>query len=83
MKKQRGIGIAALAAMGLIGGIPFHPGPTDRTPYPWEVEPPKGPPRQPEVGEMSKKARKAYARVMRETQDREKALKAAMEVEEG
>jgi hypothetical protein len=42
-------------------------------------EEPKGPPRQPEVDQLSRRARKVYAKVLRETQDREAALKAAKE----
>lgn len=70
-------GIAALAAMSAIHLIPFDPGPTDRTPYPWELEPKVDP--KPEAHkDLTKKQRKIYSKVLIETGDRDKAYEAAL-----
>lgn len=43
----------------------------------WPDLEPKGPPRQPEVDELTKKQRKVYCRVLKDTQDRDEALRIA------
>jgi hypothetical protein len=69
-------GIAALAMMSATPPILFDPGPTDRTPYPWELEP-KVDPKPDSHKDLSKKQRKVYSKVLIETGDRDKAYEAA------
>lgn len=70
-----------LSLGGSMGGREMFPGLDDDPDSPRSRRRPekKGPPRQAEVDELNKKQRKVYSRVMRETEDREMALKAARE----
>ena len=85
MKKTGSTRLSASATLAVLAasGILFDPGVTDRTPYPWELEPkgPKPEPRPEGMENFSKRARKAYARIMREGGSREEALKAAKELD--
>ena len=65
-------------------------GPADRTRYPWELDPdaprPKKEPepkveRPIEITRLSKKARKLYSKVLRETQSMEEAMMAVRNME--
>ena len=78
MKRNKMGGMHALAAMLALGGGSFGPLLVDENDARVKADP-----RQDEVNNLSRKARKAYAKTLVETQSREAALKVALEIENG
>lgn len=79
MKRMSKLGVSAV--LGAL--FPFLPGPTDQTGIPYgkriKTEPAK--PRPQAIKDMSRKARKLYAKVLRETENHTLARKKAEEFE--